>query len=65
MNKCFARDKDGKVFEIDMYDPSPDHGIRVTCENVSQAEEMFKQLEAAFPGGRGLLEMLINEPFED
>lgn len=60
--KCFARDKDGKVFEVDK---PGDFGIVVTCEEVTQAEEMFKQLEEAYPGGKGLLEMLIDEPFED
>lgn len=63
--KCFARDKNGKVFEIELYDPNPEYGVRVTCEDATQAEEMFKQLEAAFPAGKGLLEMLIDEPFED
>lgn len=63
--KCFARDKDGKVFEVDAFNPGKLTGIMVTCDSAEQAEDMFKQLEESFPGGRGLLEMLINEPFED
>ncbi len=60
--KCFARDKDGKVFEVDK---PGDFGIVVTCNSAEQAEDMFKRLEEAYPGGKGLLEMLIDEPFED
>lgn len=63
--KCFARGKDGKVFEVDINDQLTNPGTRMICSDLIQAEEMFKQLEAAYPGGRGLLEMLIDEPFED
>lgn len=47
--RCFARDKDGKVFEVDK---PGDFGIVVTCEEAIQAEQMFKQLESAFPAER-------------
>lgn len=63
--KWFARDKDGKVFEVDSNDQLINPGTRMICSDLAQAEQMFKQLESAFPGGKGLLEMLIDEPFED
>lgn len=63
--KCFARDKNAKVFEVDMFNLGKLTGIMITCESAEQAEDMFKQLEESFPQGRGLLEALMDVPFED